>query len=230
MDSVNDNPLKRWSSAWLGTIIFAIFGVLGVALAMLFDDGDKNSFDSAQKKRRHEILNAVEKEQEGTKEKIAASFAKVGGELLAIETAAVEDKKWKLPTAPPDPIDPAVLAKGKDAYTTCVICHGPEGEGMPNLGPPLAGSEWVLGPAENLIRIQLRGLIGPIEVAGKLYTPVAPMPPQLAQDDETVAAVLTFVRNSFGNQAEMVTPDAVKALRGEMGKPMLKAEDLIPPK
>lgn len=230
MDSVNDNPLKRFSSAWLGTLIFASFGLLGLGATLFFSSDDETPFEAAQKKRRLDIKAAVEQEQEGVREEIAASFVKTGGNLLAKETAPADTKKWRLPTAPPEPIDPAVLAKGKEAYTTCVICHGPEGEGMPMLGPPLAGSEWVLGPPENLIRIQLRGLIGPIEVKGKVYSPAAPMPPQLAQDDETVAAVLTFVRNSFGNQAALVTPEEVKALRGEMGKPMLKAEDLIPPK
>ena len=56
------------------------------------------------------------------------------------------------------------------------------------------------------------------------------MVPQAFQTDEQVAAVLTFVRNSWGNKAPAVTPDQVKALRGEVGKPMLTAKDLIPPK
>ena len=55
------------------------------------------------------------------------------------------------------------------------------------------------------------------------------MPPQAFQNDEEIAAVLTFVRNSFGNSAPSVTPDMVAALRSEAGKPLLTVEDLIPP-
>jgi hypothetical protein len=49
------------------------------------------------------------------------------------------------------------------------------------------------------------------------------------QTDEQIAAVLTYVRNSFGNSAPAVTPAEVAALRGEVGKPMLTAADLIAP-
>jgi mono/diheme cytochrome c family protein len=51
-----------------------------------------------------------------------------------------------------------------------------------------------------------------------------------ASSDEDVAAVLTFVRNSFGNSAPPVSAEQVKALRGEIGKPMLTEADLIPVK
>jgi hypothetical protein len=42
--------------------------------------------------------------------------------------------------------------------------------------------------------------------------------------------VLTYIRNSFGNSAPAVTPAQVKALRGEVGKPMLTEADLVPTK
>jgi mono/diheme cytochrome c family protein len=50
------------------------------------------------------------------------------------------------------------------------------------------------------------------------------------QTDEQIAAVLTYVRNSFGNSAPAVTTEQVKALRGEAGKPMLTEADLVPAK
>ena len=126
-------------------------------------------------------------------------------------------------------VDPAVLAAGKQAFMTCMACHGPNGEGTV-LAPPLAKSNWVNGPVENLIRIQLRGLQGPITVSGKQYTPPVPMMALPHQTDEQIAAVLTYVRNSFGNSAPAVTPEQVKALRGEAGKPMLTEADLVPAK
>jgi mono/diheme cytochrome c family protein len=126
-------------------------------------------------------------------------------------------------------VDPAVMASGKQGFMLCMACHGPNAEGTV-IAPPLAKSNWVNGPAENLIRIQLRGLNGPLTVSGKAYTLPVPMPPQAQQTDEQIAAVLTYVRNSFGNSAPAVTPAQVKAQRGEVGKPMLTEADLIPTK
>ena len=118
---------------------------------------------------------------------------------------------------------------GRQQYMLCGACHGQSGEGTA-AAPPLAESEWVNGPAENLIRIQLRGLHGPIKVKGVEYSNFpAGMIPMAYQSDEQIAAVLTFVRKSFGNQAPAVTPAEVTALRGEVGKPQLTQADLIPP-
>lgn len=121
----------------------------------------------------------------------------------------------------------ANAADGAAVYNTCVACHQADGSGIPGAFPPLAESEWVNGPVENLIRIQLRGLMGPITVKGVAYNSV--MPPNAALSDEEIAAVLTHVRSNFGNKASAVTADQVKALRSEVGKPMLKAEELIDP-
>ena len=129
--------------------------------------------------------------------------------------------------ATPANVDPAVMAAGKQGFMLCMACHGPSGEGTV-IAPPLAKSNWVNGPAENLIRIQLRGLQGPIHVSGKDYTTPVPMPAQAQQTDEQIAAVLTYVRNSFGNSAPAVKPEQVKALRGEVGKPVLTQADLVP--
>lgn len=125
-------------------------------------------------------------------------------------------------------IDPEVLKVGRQQYMVCAACHGQSGEGGA-AGPPLAGSEWVTGPAENLIRIQLRGLEGPIIVKGQEYNFPAGMMAMAYQNDDQIAAVLTFIRNSFGNSAPPVTAEAVAGFRGEVGKPMLTVADLIPP-
>ena len=126
-------------------------------------------------------------------------------------------------------IDPAVMTLGQQQFAMCSACHGANAEGGP-IAPPLAKSNWVNGPVENLIRIQLRGLQGPITVSGKEYKLPGPMPAQAFQTDEQIAAVLTYVRNSFGNAAAPVKPEQVKALRGEVGQPPLTEADLIPAK
>jgi quinoprotein glucose dehydrogenase len=147
---------------------------------------------------------------------------------------AVEPKPLDIATIKPvataaaSNVDPAVMALGKQQFATCMACHGPNAEGTA-IAPPLAKSDWVNGPVENLIRIQLRGLTGPLKVSGKDYVLPVPMPPQAHQTDEQIAAVLTYVRNSFGNSAPAVKPEQVKALRGEAGKPMLTQSDLVPP-
>ena len=133
---------------------------------------------------------------------------------LAATPALAEDK-------------PVAEHPGKAVYATCTACHQATGLGLPGVFPPLAESEWVNGPAENLIRIQLRGLIGKITVKGVEYN--SAMPANAAMTDQQIADVLTYVRSNFGNKAEAVTPEQVKALRTEVGKPMLTAADLIDP-
>jgi mono/diheme cytochrome c family protein len=136
----------------------------------------------------------------------------------------------KLTPAPGTPIDPAVMEAGKAGFMLCMACHGMNGEGGP-LGPPLAKNEWVTGPVSNLIAIQFRGLNGPVHIGGKEYTfPVGMVPVIATQDDAAIAAVLTYARNSFGNQAPAVLPEQVKMLRAtELGKPALTEADLIKP-
>ncbi len=127
-----------------------------------------------------------------------------------------------------DGVDPAMMKLGRQQYLVCAACHGQNGEGSA-AAPPLAGSEWVTGPAENLIRIQLRGLIGAIKVKGQEHNHAGGMPPLAYQNDEQVSAVLTYIRNSFGNRAPAVLASSVAALRSEVGKPQLKAGELINP-
>ena len=101
----------------------------------------------------------------------------------------------------------------KDAY--CGTCHQENGKGLASVGyPPLAGTEWVTGNQERLIKVTLRGLHGPMTVLGVDYPGQVPMTPfgGLLDDDE-VAAVLTYVRNSFGNQADPVKPEYVAEIR-----------------
>lgn len=139
--------------------------------------------------------------------------------LLGIATASAEE------AAPPDA---EVMKSGKVQFMICAACHGQGGDGTA-AAPPLAGSEWVNGPVENLIRIQLRGLIGPIPVKGETREYPGGMAPLAYQSDDQIAAVLTYVRNSFGNSAPAVSADQVKALRSEVGKPQLRLADLIMP-
>jgi mono/diheme cytochrome c family protein/glucose/arabinose dehydrogenase len=101
----------------------------------------------------------------------------------------------------------------KEGY--CITCHQADGKGLPASGfPPLAGATWVIGNEDRLIKIVLKGLLGEIEVNGKKYPGQVPMTPYGGLlNDKEVAAVLTYVRNSFGNQASVIPPEKVKAVR-----------------
>ena len=107
--------------------------------------------------------------------------------------------------------------KGADVYHReghCVTCHQENGLGLPaSQFPPITGTKWLLGNEERLIKLTLNGLLGPIEVKGKAYPGQVPMTGFRALSDEDIAAVLTYARNSFGNEASMVSPERVAKVR-----------------
>lgn len=99
----------------------------------------------------------------------------------------------------------------------CSTCHQPNGQGLDPAFPPLVGTRWVTGSEERLIKLTLNGLHGPIEVNGKLYDPANGVPPmtpfEALLNDEEMAAVLTYIRNSWGNEADPVLPETVGRVR-----------------
>jgi mono/diheme cytochrome c family protein/glucose/arabinose dehydrogenase len=109
------------------------------------------------------------------------------------------------------------FAMGRKFYlSTCSACHGNDGEGLNRFAPPLKGSEWVMGDEKRLALIVLHGLEGALEVRGKVYDkpeilPV--MPSHSTMDDGAIAAILTYIRNEWGNEGEAVTSRAVGNLR-----------------
>lgn len=111
----------------------------------------------------------------------------------------------------------AQMADGQKTYMlVCFACHQPTGQGLPNMFPPLAGSDWVTAPKpDRIIRNVLHGVMGPLSINGKPFTTPAPMmPPQgAALSNKQVADVLTYIRNSWGNKASAVTADQVQAVR-----------------
>ncbi|WP_337041774.1 PVC-type heme-binding CxxCH protein [Emticicia sp. 17c] len=104
----------------------------------------------------------------------------------------------------------------KEGY--CTTCHQADGKGLTASGfPPLAGTNWVQGNEDRAIKIVLKGLLGPIEVNGKKYPGQVPMTPfEGLLTDKEVAAVLTYVRNSFGNKAPAIQPEKVKTIRASL--------------
>jgi len=117
-------------------------------------------------------------------------------------------------------IDP--VAMGKRLFNTpgaCVTCHQPTGEGIAGVYPPLAGSEWAQGPEDRVLRILLDGLTGPVTVKGTAFS-ASSMPafgPSGSNwSDDKIAAVLTYVRQEWGNKAPPITADKVAAVRAQV--------------
>ena len=102
---------------------------------------------------------------------------------------------------------------GKVVYsTTCAACHQATGEGVEGTYPPLAGSEIVNGDENKVIRVVLNGLTGPVEVAGETYSGMMPPWGGVLKDPE-IAAVLTYVRSTWGNKGAPITASKVAAIR-----------------
>jgi mono/diheme cytochrome c family protein len=255
MDSSRDNAFTRFATFWWALGTFLIFGLL-IAVVWIFNRQAPDTLEDLAAQARYKNKQEVFKAQEAAiaPEAIDKAIESVGKQLLASKPAALEtdaqivpgsarakakeDQKGvdpaeinKAAAESTDPVDPAVLEKGKASYLLCAACHGQNGEGVPMAGPPLAGSEWVTGPVSNLALIGFRGLIGPITVAGKEHKEfVAGMAPMaIAMTDEDFAAVLTYIRNSFGNQAPPVKPEWITPFRAELGKPQLPTSELLPP-
>ena len=97
-----------------------------------------------------------------------------------------------------------LMAKGKAVYLdNCAGCHGENGEGQPGTFPALKGSKVVRGPIAGHLKTVLNGVEN------------SAMPPWAENlSDEEIAAVITFKRNSWGNNTgDVVQPAAVKAAR-----------------
>jgi mono/diheme cytochrome c family protein len=111
------------------------------------------------------------------------------------------------------------LERGRAVYdSVCGLCHNPDGKGRPSQAPPFVGSEWVLGSPEHMIRIPLVGLSGVVEVHGQQYSGLPTMPAMgAALSDDDLAAVISYIRQSWGNKASAVTAEQVKAIRAKVG-------------
>lgn len=109
----------------------------------------------------------------------------------------------------PEAVD--AVALGEDVYSNCVPCHQATGQGLAGTFPPLVGNERALGDPRPFAAMLLHGLEGPIEVDGVTYDGV--MPGWSRLDDVELAAVMTYVRQAWENDAEPVEPELVGRVR-----------------
>ena len=168
--------------------------ILDIASARPLDDWIKPVFDTALATLTGESPTLVPDKESG---EVISNLAQLKGEARRLYTL------------------------GKEVYHReghCVTCHQPDGMGLPAAQfPPLSGTEWVLGDQERLVKLTLHGLLGPIEVKGVKYPGLVPMTAFKGLSNEEIAAVLTYVRNSFGNSADPVLPQKVSLVRQKTG-------------
>lgn len=112
--------------------------------------------------------------------------------------------------------DKKVMDHGARIYIEyCKTCHMDKGQGMGTTFPPLAGADYLKTvKKETVIHQVIFGLSGKIKVNGKSFNGVmAPLPDKYT--DEDVAAVMTYVYNSWGNKGPVITAAEVKKIRAD---------------
>ncbi len=131
------------------------------------------------------------------------------------------DQREYGPTRPLNAGEAKLYALGKEVFhrdAHCATCHQPAGTGTPGIYPQLnvPGNPW-LANDERLIKVVLKGLWGPLELGGQRLNPANGVPPMMGfgglLNDEEVAGVLSYVRQSFGNNLPLITPAQVAKVR-----------------
>ncbi|TBH21255.1 c-type cytochrome [Thermus thermamylovorans] len=113
----------------------------------------------------------------------------------------------------------------------CQACHGPSGEGVAGIYPPLSEVGFLAASPEGrayLVQSVLRGLPGGLVVEGTAYR--VPMPGFSRLRDAELAAALNHVLALLGAEAAPFTPEEVQALRGEALSPqeVLRSRPPVP--
>ena len=112
----------------------------------------------------------------------------------------------------------SAASNGKTLFdTNCSTCHGSNGKGQPGVFPPFAGNtDETAKDDSTMIMVVLNGLNVPKKIMGKTYSGGMPAWSQLSDDD--IAAILTYIRSSWGNKAAPVTAKQVAAVRAKLKK------------
>jgi mono/diheme cytochrome c family protein/glucose/arabinose dehydrogenase len=157
---------------------------------------------------------------DGLKASKLRGLAQIPVALAAVEQSSSSDvkaraaalrKTWSEPAAGARPVRALtgpVFERGKELFAVCAACHGPEGNGMPTIAPPLEGSKVIAGTPDELVRSILFG-----RNLDRKNTAFPDMPGLAALPDADVAAVTSYVRAMFGNATRPVTVGQVGVIR-----------------
>jgi mono/diheme cytochrome c family protein len=168
---------------------------------------------------RHEIKRRVWDSWKGHYFKESMPIANSPESLAITDEERLTLRDWVLGGAlrgvPPPPGAPKSKAEkielGRKLFTSiCAACHQPTGQGLPNVFPPLAGSDFLNADKNRAIKTVINGRQGELIVNGRKFNNSMPKFPLR---DEDIANVLTYVYNSFGNAGLEVQPNEVEELR-----------------
>jgi|WetSurMetagenome_2_1015567.scaffolds.fasta_scaffold612662_2 nitrite reductase (NO-forming) len=130
--------------------------------------------------------------------------------ILLLAGKLVPENKGPLVQKEASPADNQLFIK------YCRTCHMADGKGVRGMFPPLSGNPKVTGQPDEVIRIVLFGLKGPITVNERDYNQV--MPAQASLTDNQIAEILSYIRNNWENKASVIKPEDVARVR-KAGKP-----------
>ena len=164
----------------------------------------------------------------------ARGVQEIGNQILKPPTSAF-GRGGRGGPPPFSPAELAVMERGEGIYKeVCFACHGDDGRGTPQPGaaagttmaPSLASSIRVQGHRDYVTKTLLHGMDGPIE--GRSYA-AGVMAPMGSNKDEWVAAIASYVRNSFGNVSSFVSPTDVARVRAATAdrKAFWKVDELV---
>lgn len=109
-----------------------------------------------------------------------------------------------------------LFERGSQLYTTCMACHGADGQGVSGIGPALANSRWAQEDPDALVRIVLQGFEGGVaELPRQAVNIAGVMPPHGFMSDEDIAAILSYIRQSWENDSLPIEPEEVARIREE---------------
>lgn len=157
--------------------------------------------------RRHAIVR-LDRAPLGYAELLASD---VGAEFRSVDAWMRWPDRADVPAPSLATTPEETIELGRRVYSACMTCHGPAGRGQDGVYPPLAASPYVNGDPERFAKILLHGLKGKVQVGTKEVVGVMPRPQ--IETDEEIAAVMTYVRQAFGNAAPPVDASLVRAVR-----------------
>jgi nitrite reductase (NO-forming) len=134
-------------------------------------------------------------------------YSEKGGSVEAISVAATAKAEGALTKE-------QQIAAGEVSFRgTCSVCHQEDGQGLPDVFPPLAKSDFLMADRSRAIETVLNGLSGPIKVNGAAFDSV--MPPMSQLTDDEVANILTYATNSWGNSGPVFAKEEVASIRAK---------------
>ncbi|MCM8535468.1 MAG: c-type cytochrome [Lentisphaeraceae bacterium] len=169
----------------------------------LTDELSKASLEEQEKREFNELFylakSAVKVSKDSSKDALNSVISKVSKNI--IEDVNQQKYKW-----------------GKYVYQrACYKCHQKDGQGLSGAFPPLVGSEWLKRSDEDLIKIVMHGMMGPVTVKGKKYNSVMAPVGNMLKDGE-IAAAITYVKNTWGNRGRDVSSKKVTEIRQKYGQ------------